>query len=144
MRVQTTDFLVAGLAFVAACATASTSSSPNRRPAFQERPDSIYLTPAKLEEGSRIYHTGYCVRCHAPNGTGGMGGPNLTDKQWLQINGTYGAIVAVITNGVGLADIREESFQRPMPPRGSMEVNLTDEQIRTVAAYVWSLSNKSP
>lgn len=94
-----------------------------------------------LAEGSRLYHAARCVQCHAPNATGGLGGPNLADRDWLQIPGNYSSIVAIIKNGVALPDIREESFQRPMPPRGDATNPMTDEQIDLVAAWIWSRSN---
>jgi mono/diheme cytochrome c family protein len=141
MRVLRTFLVVITLFAVGACATASSRAAARPRTAVQAAPDSADITPEKIAEGSRLFHTGRCVTCHAPNATGGLGGPNLADNDWLQINGNFAGIIGIITNGVALPDIREESFQRPMPPRGGPQ-NLTDEQIRLVAAYIWSLSHK--
>jgi mono/diheme cytochrome c family protein len=122
------------------CATAASRSASRTSTQAQAAPAAELRTPEKLAEGGRIYHASPCVRCHAPNATGGLGGPNLADRDWLQIPGSYSSIVAIIKNGVALPDIREQSFQRPMPPRGG-EPPLTDEQVDLVAAWIWSLSN---
>jgi mono/diheme cytochrome c family protein len=145
MRVLRTSLSVAALFLLGACATAASRSAGRPSSAAQMAPDSALQTPESIAEGSRIYHTAVCVTCHAPNAGGGLGGPNLSDRDWLQINGNYASIVAIIKNGVALPDIREGSFQRPMPPRGERtgQAPLTDEQIDLVAAYIWSLSNRN-
>ena len=75
---------------------------------------------------------GVCAACHGPEGKGtpAMGAPNLTDKVWLHGWGED-AIVAMVTNGK----------TNVMPQHAS---RLTPEQIRVLAAYVWSLSHKGP
>ncbi len=70
-----------------------------------------------------------CAACHGPDGKGNhaLGAPNLTDKIWLHGWGEP-AVVAMINNGK----------HNVMPEHGS---RLSPEQIRVLAAYVWSLSN---
>ncbi|MEY8877913.1 MAG: cytochrome-c oxidase, cbb3-type subunit III [Leptothrix sp. (in: b-proteobacteria)] len=72
-----------------------------------------------------------CAACHGGDGKGNpaLGAPNLTDKVWLHGWGED-AIVAMITNGK----------VNVMPQHGT---RLTAEQIRVLAAYVWSLSHKA-
>ena len=69
-----------------------------------------------------------CAACHGSNGTGtqALGAPNLTDKIWLHGWGEQ-AIMAMVNNGK----------HNVMPAHGE---RLTPEQIRVLAAYVWSLS----
>jgi cytochrome c oxidase cbb3-type subunit 3 len=69
-----------------------------------------------------------CAACHGPGGKGNtaLGAPNLSDKIWLHGWGEE-AITAIVNNGKHNA----------MPAHGE---RLTPEQIRVLAAYVWSLS----
>lgn len=69
-----------------------------------------------------------CAACHGPGGKGtpALGAPNLTDKVWLHGWGEE-AVTAMINNGK----------HNVMPAHGE---RLTPEQIRVLAAYVWSLS----
>ena len=73
---------------------------------------------------------GVCAACHGMNGKGNeaLGAPNLTDDIWLHGWGEN-AIVAMINNG--------KVNQMP-----AQEGKLTESQIRVLASYVWSLSNK--
>ena len=70
-----------------------------------------------------------CAACHGMDGKGNqaLGAPNLTDKIWLHGWGED-AVIAMINNG--------KSNQ--MPAHGE---RLSAEQIRVLAAYVWSLSH---
>ncbi len=74
---------------------------------------------------------GACAACHGADGKGmtAMGAPNLTDKIWLH---GYGEefVIGMINNGK----------TNVMPQHAT---RLTAEQIRVLAAYVWSLSNKA-
>ena len=69
-----------------------------------------------------------CGACHGVDGKGNpaLGAPNLTDKVWLHGWGEP-TIVAMINNGK----------TNMMPAHGA---RLSAEQIRVLAAYVWSLS----
>ena len=69
-----------------------------------------------------------CAACHGADGKGNvaLGAPNLTDKVWLHGWGEA-AIVRTVTQG----------RHNVMPAQAS---RLSAEQIRVLAAYVWSLS----
>jgi len=102
--------------------------------ADMDLPDGV--TPAMVAEGEEIFNgQGICHTCHMAGGVGGPLAPDLTDDQWLNIDGSYDAIVNTVTNGV------PEPKEHPglMLPKGG--TNITDEQVRAVAAYVWSLSH---
>lgn len=104
------------------------------RAAGQALPDGV--TEAMIEEGGSLFSgAALCSVCHGPGGTGMPGlGPNLTDDEWLHGDGTFDFLVVRITTGVP-AD--ESKGGLAMAPRGGS--SLTDEQVRAVAAYVWSL-----
>jgi len=70
-----------------------------------------------------------CAQCHASDGGGSRGFPNLTDKDWLH-GGTPEAIKASITNG----------RTGNMPPLGAA---LGEEGVKNAAAYVLSLSGNA-
>src|SRR6266403_392419 len=92
--------------------------------------------------GDRVYHVqvggATCVGCHGAAGTGTTLGPNLTDTQWLWGDGSYRSIAKTITAGVP----QPKQYRSPMPPMGGAE--LTDDQVRAVAAYIWGLSHRAP
>jgi mono/diheme cytochrome c family protein len=101
----------------------------------QELPEGV--TPAMVEEGKGIYNgAGICMSCHGPTGEGIPNlGANLTDDEWLHIDGSYESIVQNILNGV---TAQESSSGVPMPAKGGTAI--TDDQVKAVAAYVWTLS----
>jgi len=97
------------------------------------------VTAAMVAEGEEIFNgsVGICWTCHLQGGAGGPLAPNLTDDEWLNIDGSYESIVRNINAGVA------EPKEHPgvMLPRAGMP--LTDEQVNAVGAYVWTLSNGS-
>ena len=95
-------------------------------------------TAAMVAEGQGIFMgAGICFTCHMEGGVGGPLAPNLTDDEWLNIEGTYESIVQNIMTGVA------EPVEYPglMLPKGGSPI--TDEQVNAVGAYVWTLSNGS-
>lgn len=85
--------------------------------------------------GQEVYSgAGLCFSCHAPNGRGGFLGPDLTDKEWVHIDGSIDQIAGIIAGGVGTP----VGFPEPMPAMGGSE--LGDTAIRSLALYVWTLS----
>jgi len=88
--------------------------------------------------GERLFKTdGNCWACHGEDATGARGvGANLTDDEWWHSDGSYEAIVRTIGTGVPSDKVRN-AYGAMMPPRGGSQ--LSDEQLRAVAAYVWSL-----
>jgi mono/diheme cytochrome c family protein len=101
----------------------------------QELPEGV--TTAMVDQGKTIFEgAGICTSCHGPAGEGipNLGG-NLTDSDWVHSDGSYEALVATITNGV---TAEASTSNVPMPARGG--TNITDDQVRAAAAYVWTLS----
>lgn len=122
----------AGLPLFPAPAAGSTA-----RAAAQELPEGV--APEAVEEGRRLFHgPGACVTCHGEGGEGVSGlGPDLTDETWIHVDGSLASLQERIRAGVPAAISR---VGVPMPPRGG--VRLTDDQLRAVAAYVWTLSRR--
>ncbi len=96
------------------------------------------VTLARIAEGGKLFKgQGFCFACHDLAGKGAMG-PDLTDTLWLHSNGTFSEIVQQIVAGVPKNRSKSGVL---MPPRGGSQLN--DEQVKAVAAYVWSLSHPS-
>jgi cbb3-type cytochrome c oxidase subunit III len=91
-------------------------------------------TAEDVAAGQQIFtSTGNCYTCHGPDAKGTQLAPNLTDAEWLNIDGTFASIQTNVKNGVPTP----KQHPAAMPPMGG--ATLTDDQIRQVAAYVWSL-----
>jgi mono/diheme cytochrome c family protein len=107
------------------------------RPAVAQAPAAV--TPAAIALGDSLFHSkGNCYACHGANAQGAVG-PNLTDAEWIHSDGSYDAIVKQITTGV---TAEESKSKIPMPPKGGSQI--TDDEVKAVAAYVYSLSHKRP
>ena len=96
-------------------------------------------TPQQIALGDSIFHGqaggGTCYACHGQDGKGSAVGPNLTDGEWLNTDGTLAGIAKTIKDGVPTP----KKAPAPMPPMGGAA--LTDEQVQAVAAYEHSLSH---
>jgi mono/diheme cytochrome c family protein len=102
---------------------------------MQELPEGV--TMAMIEEGKTLFGgAGICMSCHGAEGQGVPNlGANLTDDEWVHSDGGYEGIVATVMNGV-TADASSSGV--PMPAKGG--TSITDDQVRAVSAYVWTLS----
>ena len=101
--------------------------------ANMELPEGV--TPEMIAEGKTIFEgPGLCVTCHNADAKGGPLAPDLTDEEWLHIPGrNYPDIVNLIMTGVP----NPTQHPSPMPAKGGSTI--TDDQVKAVAAYVWSL-----
>ena len=89
-----------------------------------------------VNQGRALFQgEGLCVNCHG-KAARGLIGPDLTDSEWLQAKGSYLSILQVILSGVS-----EEASSRntAMPSRGGAPLN--DQEVQSVAAYVWRISH---
>ncbi len=93
------------------------------------------VTQAMVDDGRKLYSANTCVGCHGGEGAGSPIAPQLSDKTWLNITGDYPEIVTVITNGVAAP----KQFPAPMPAKGGAAI--TDDQIKNLAAYIYSISH---
>jgi mono/diheme cytochrome c family protein len=93
-------------------------------------------TQADVDAGSTIFGaTGNCFTCHGQNGTGGALAPALNDAKWLNIDGSFASIQQIVNAGVP----QPKEHPAPMPAKGGAQ--LTDQQVKQVAAYVYSISH---
>ncbi len=105
--------------------------------AAQTVPDSLPpgVTAAMLTEGAALFTgPGTCFACHGQDAKGVPNlGADLTDDEWTHATGgTYEKIIETIMKGA------QGSSGAVMPPKGGSSIS--DEQVKAVAAYVWSLS----
>ena len=100
------------------------------------------VTTAMIAEGDSLFHAASCVRCHGADAKGAQNGPSLMGPTFMHVNGTYEDFVRLIMSGVPADSIKDKSHRFPMRPKGGGQTPLTDDQVKSVAAYVYSLSHK--
>ena len=101
----------------------------------QDRPAAV--TDSLIELGSLVFHErGGCAECHGQSGDGSELGPSLRDGEWASGSGTYEEILEAVLHGKPRS---ETETGEPMPMRGVSE--LSDSDVRAVAAYVWAISH---
>ncbi|MEX2530954.1 MAG: cytochrome c [Gemmatimonadota bacterium] len=99
------------------------------------------LSVELVERGREVFlGEGGCHICHGPEGRGARGvGANLRDRVWWHSDGSYPALVRRIAEGVPRSEARN-IFSAAMPPRGGSDIS--DADLRAVAAYVWSFRTR--
>jgi len=133
------------------CPAAATGAGPivaiSEKPPEGTNPDAGAKLPVPpgasadmVALGNRIFHGevggAACTGCHGADGAGTPLGPNLADNQWLWSDGSVAGIASTITQGV----MQPKQYRAPMPPLGGAQ--LSPEQVRALAAYVWGLSHR--
>jgi len=100
----------------------------------QELPEGV--TVEMVEQGKAVYGgAGICSSCHGPAGAGIPSlGADLTDSEWLHSDGSYDGVVKSVMEGV---TAQASSSGVPMPAKGG--TNISDDDAKAVAAYVWTL-----
>lgn len=129
----------AGGAAPAGGATAAAGALPSPAPGTPP----AGATAAMLAEGDSIFHGlkagGLCQTCHGPDAAGTPLAPPLTNKQqWLTGDGSYDFIQKRVTTGMPQPT---PPYSSPMLPMGGAQ--LTPDQVKSVSAYVYSISHKS-
>jgi mono/diheme cytochrome c family protein len=116
--------------------SATPAPAANRAPAMPAG-----VTAATIAEGKTLYEatSSNCGRCHGLDAKGTQRGPNLADSVWVQIDGSYPEIVRIINTGVP-SDKIKGPYQFNMRPKGGSQT-LTDAQVSSIGAYLWSLSH---
>jgi mono/diheme cytochrome c family protein len=95
------------------------------------------VTDSAIAWGRRLFHgSANCAACHGNDAQGTGDGPALTGALWLHGPGTYEWLVEQIKLGI---PAHQTWTRKPMPMRGW--TNMPDEDVRAVAAYVWSITH---
>jgi cbb3-type cytochrome c oxidase subunit III len=132
----------AALVAITACGDAAQDTQPaadTPAPAQQmvganiDLPEGVTLE--MVQAGKTVFETTTCYTCHGMDAAGTALAPSLRDRDWLNSGGTYPELVEVVRNGV------QQPVQYPaaMPAMGG--ANLTEDQVRQVAAYVYAISH---
>jgi mono/diheme cytochrome c family protein len=128
--------MAAGVIPAAAQSTSGAAPNPAKTPPAAD-PGSAGYSADLVGKGDSIFHgSGNCYACHGSKGEG-LVGPNLTDAEWIHSKGSYDEIIAQIQHGVPKA---ESKSGIEMQPKGGAA--LSDDDVKAVAAYVYSLSHK--
>lgn len=103
-------------------------------PAYVGAANGMVGAAQRQEPGKAIFEgKGNCAACHGRDAKGTPLGPDLTDGEWLHIDGTLAEIAAIIRSGV----LEPKKYPAPMPPLGG--ARLRDAEIDAVARYVHEL-----
>lgn len=94
------------------------------------------VTQAMVDQGQDLFGAKPCAGCHGPGGAGTPACPSLNDARWINITGAYPEIEHIITTGVPAP----KEHPGPMPPKGGA-ADLTADQVKALAAYVYALSH---
>lgn len=129
--------IAATLMMTLAAAPAAAQDEPPAPGESVELPDGV--TAEMVDAGRSLFGAeGNCWACHGRNAAGTQLAPDLTDDEWLNIDGEYASIVELITTGVD----EPVEHAAPMPPLGGAQ--LDDEQVRALAAYLYALTHGDP
>jgi cytochrome c5 len=138
--------LIAGIAMTGAASAARTASPqqqevtlPTEVTTWLAR-DQVRRWAAMIEQGRTLFNDeGTCHFCHAQGAVGSPSGPDLTDAEWVQGDGSLENIQEVIFWGVRRRDFADPNRLHQMNPAGGMDLDL--QQLSALTAYVWSLNN---
>jgi mono/diheme cytochrome c family protein len=127
----------------AACSPKASVGSPGTTAAPANRAPAVPpgVTAATIAEGKTLFEAtaSNCARCHGADTKGTTRGPNLSDSTWSQIDGSYPEIARIINEGVPAGKVKSP-YTVTMRPKGG-SASLTDAQVNSIAAYIWSLSH---
>ena len=108
-------------------------AQPQVRPEL--RPPGV--TDSAIAWGKALFHgSANCAAYHGQSGRGNDYGPALTGALWLHGPGTYESLIEQVKHGVPAS---RSATGEAMPMRGWTLMN--DEDVKAVAAYVWSISH---
>lgn len=120
--------LIVALA-MASSAVGAAQTNPEPRPPG--------VNDSSITRGRSLFHgSANCAACHGDEARGTDEGPPLTGGLWLHGPGTYGWLVEQIKRGI---PAHHTLSGKPMPMRGW--ANMPDEDVRAVAAYIWSITH---
>ena len=122
-------------------APAPTRSGPAAKAAPASKlPEGV--TAAMVALGDSLFNNATCQRCHGKGAAGGANAPSLVRTTWDHGSGSYDDIVKTIMTGVTKEQLKDPTRPFAMRARGGGTTPLTDDQVKAVAAYVYSLNHK--
>jgi mono/diheme cytochrome c family protein len=92
------------------------------------------VTQEMVTSGQRLFNQQTCFTCHGRDASGAPLAPALNDRNWINTDGSYDELVNVIRTGVP----QPRQYPSPMPAMGG--TRLSEDQVRSLAAYVYALS----
>lgn len=118
---------------------ATDSDSPTSAPSVGTPPPSD--SQGRVALGGDIFNGraagGMCFTCHGQNGAGTTLAPSLRDQAWIHGDGSIEFVANTIRTGIP----NPKQYPSAMPGFVAM---FTDQQIQSIAAYVYSLSRGGP
>jgi mono/diheme cytochrome c family protein len=137
-------------------AAAERESAPAPKPAALEKPEAaaapsndaaVNPPPGSVDVaqrdainvGSVAFQTAMCVKCHGDDATGTKRAPDLTDDEWLHVDGSVEQIRALIVAGVPKDKLKDPD--RPFAMNPVTNFIQDEKQIDALAAYVHSLGH---
>jgi len=118
-----------GLILGAAATPVIAQATPRQRPTG--------VTDSAISRGKALFHgSARCDRCHGLGGRGTPYGPDLADAIWWHGPGSYDWLVREVSHGIP-ANLTVTGD--PMP--AGEQMNLSEAEVRAVAAYVWAISH---
>lgn len=116
--------------------SADTAAAPQARVSEATAPGCPDVSQSLVDTGRNVFTGGgNCFACHGSDAHGTTVAPDLTDDTWLDIDGSYAAVVGVVRSGVP----HPKRYPAPMPAEGGGQ--LSTEQVCAVAAYVAGLGH---
>lgn len=116
--------------------SADTAAAPEARVTEASAPGCPDASQALVNSGRSVFTgSGNCFACHGSDARGTTVAPDLSDGTWLDIDGSYAAIVGIVRSGVP----QPKRYPAPMPAMGGGQ--LTSEQVCGVAAYVYGFGH---
>jgi mono/diheme cytochrome c family protein len=100
------------------------------------------VTAEMIALGDSIFNTASCQRCHGKGAVGATNAPSLIRTTWDHGSGSIDDIAKTIISGVPKEEQKDKTRPFAMRPRGGVVPALADDQVRAVAAYVYSLNHK--
>ncbi len=94
-------------------------------------------TKAQVQAGDKLFHAQGCAGCHGADARGTSLAPDLGSGKWLWGDGSLASIRRTIAAGVPMP----KQYRSPMPALGGAQ--LSDQELSSVAAYVWAVGHRS-
>lgn len=96
------------------------------------------MTQENVQQGQQLFTgQGICFTCHGQQGQGTALAPALNDNEWIWVD-TNQDIFEQLTTIIRTGVTQPRDHPAPMPPAAGG--TLSDEQIRDLATYVYSLA----